>query len=233
MGDSLTDPKSHGGIYLEVLKERCPKSTFVSFGVGGNMVNMMRKRFLRDVYGEVQADAAAPSTKPNAPSSPSAATSVTTPAPAAPDAAPKWTDVILLGGLGDILSNETAGRNARLINGDLRLMAELARARGARVIAMTLPPWGGFKGYDGARAGITREVNAWIRASGPREASEKKGKEKGDVFDVVFEPGPSLTCGDPDKLCPELAFKDRLHWSEKGQRAVGAALYEAAFRDCE
>lgn len=226
MGDSLTDPKSHGGIYLEVLKERCPKSTFVSFGVGGNMVNMMRKRFLRDVYGEVQADAAAPSTNTNAPSAPSATSSVAAPAPSA-NATPKWTDVILLGGLGDILSNETAGRNARLINGDLRLMAELARARGARVIAMTLPPWGGFKGYDGARAAITREVNAWIRASGPKE------KEKGDVFDAVFEPGPSLTCGDPDKLCPELAFKDRLHWSEAGQRAVGAALYEAQFRGCE
>lgn len=228
MGDSLTDPKSHGGIYLEVLKERCPKSTFVSFGVGGNMVNMMRKRFLRDVYGEVQADATAPSTNKTSPSATSATPSAPTPAPAASNDTPKWTDVILLGGLGDILSNETAGRNARLINGDLRLMAELARARGARVVAMTLPPWGGFKGYDGARAGITREVNAWIRASGP-----KKEKEKGDVFDVVFEPGPSLTCGDPDKLCPELAFKDRLHWSEKGQRAVGAALYEVAFQGCQ
>src|SRR5690606_6468882 len=35
MGDSLTDPRSHGGKYLEYLRKRCPESRFDSYGIGG------------------------------------------------------------------------------------------------------------------------------------------------------------------------------------------------------
>src|SRR5437899_2691707 len=45
LGDSLTDPHSHGGKYLDVLRARCPESFFESWGKGGDMVNMMRRRF--------------------------------------------------------------------------------------------------------------------------------------------------------------------------------------------
>src|SRR6185295_4881792 len=35
IGDSLTDPRSHGGGYLEYLKERCPGLEIDNFGKGG------------------------------------------------------------------------------------------------------------------------------------------------------------------------------------------------------
>src|SRR5210317_450497 len=37
MGDSLTDPRSFGGKYLKLLRKRCPKSRFDSYGVGGQI----------------------------------------------------------------------------------------------------------------------------------------------------------------------------------------------------
>ena len=49
VGDSLTAARSHGGGYLAYLRERCPESRFEDFGRGGDMVNMMRRRFERDV----------------------------------------------------------------------------------------------------------------------------------------------------------------------------------------
>ncbi len=51
IGDSITDSRSHGGKYLAYLQKRCPQSRFDNYGVGGNMVNQMRRRFARDVLG--------------------------------------------------------------------------------------------------------------------------------------------------------------------------------------
>ncbi len=45
IGDSLTDPRSHGGGYLEYLKARCPGIEIDNFGKGATMVNQMRKSF--------------------------------------------------------------------------------------------------------------------------------------------------------------------------------------------
>lgn len=204
IGDSLTDPRSHGGKYLDVLRERCPESRFESYGVGGNMVNMMRRRFLRDVFGE-GADGGPPG---------AAAVGVGPERPA-------WTHVIVLGGLGDVLSNVTAGRTARAVQRDLAWMVAESRARGARAIVLTLPPWSGFRDYDGARAQMARDVNGWITA----EAAEGR-------IDGTLDTRPVLSCGDPERLCDDKAFPDRLHWSEAGQRAVGEALHRALFADC-
>jgi len=51
VGDSITDTRSHGGKYLAYLQKHCPQSHFDNYGVGGNMVNQMRRRFARDVLG--------------------------------------------------------------------------------------------------------------------------------------------------------------------------------------
>ncbi|MBL8740554.1 MAG: SGNH/GDSL hydrolase family protein [Myxococcales bacterium] len=192
IGDSLTDEKSHGGQYLEVLRERCPKSTFLGFGKGGNMVNMMRKRFLRDVYADGTPEAR------------------------------KLTHVIILGGLGDILSNETAFRTAKKIGADITTMVGWAHERGAKAYVLKLPPWGKMKAFNAERGAMTREVNAWIDS----EVAEKR-------IDATFDTRAVLACGNVDVLCDENAWKDGIHWSEKGQRAIGDALHKALFSDCE
>jgi lysophospholipase L1-like esterase len=49
IGDSLTDPRSHGGGYLHYLKTRCPTLEIDNFGKGAAMVNQMRRKFDTDV----------------------------------------------------------------------------------------------------------------------------------------------------------------------------------------
>ena len=51
VGDSLSDPKSGGAKYLELLRERCPESRFDTYGRGGTMVSQIRKRFRQDLFG--------------------------------------------------------------------------------------------------------------------------------------------------------------------------------------
>ena len=193
MGDSLTDPKSQGGKYLDLLKARCPKSRFDSYGKGGNMVNQMRKRFSRDVFGEGTGEQR-----------------------------PKYTHVIVLGGIGDILSNETAKRTPKLIERDLEKMYGLAHEHGAKVVALTLPPWGGAKAYDSARHAMTLAVNDFVRATVTNRQA-----------DFAVDIHPLLSCGNANKLCDDYAFKDHLHWNAKGHDIVGAELAAKVFADCE
>lgn len=191
MGDSLTDPRSHGGKYLDYLRERCPHSRFDSYGKGGNMVNQMRKRFARDVFGD--------GTKAKR---------------------PRYDHVIILGGIADIGSNVTAKRTVAKIESDLGEMYRITHEHGASVIALTVPPWGGFITYDEPRHAMTIELNDWIR---------RKPANVDNAVDIY----PLLSCGEAKKLCPEYGWPDKLHWSKKGHDIVGRALYEALFTDCE
>ena len=112
MGDSLTDPRSNGGLYLRYLKERCPRSTFDSYGKGGEMVNQMRRRFATDVLASVPSDGVAP-----------------------------YTHVLVFGGVNDLYSDLTAHRTLDKIEGDLSSMYAAAKGRGLAVIALTVTPW--------------------------------------------------------------------------------------------
>lgn len=192
MGDSLTDPKSHGGLYLEYLRKKCPKSRFDSYGKGGQMVNQMRKRFSRDIFGEDGDDK------------------------------PRYTHVMVLGGIGDILSNETAKRTVKQIEGDLGAMYAIAKKKGVAVIALTLPPWGGAKAYNAARHEMSLAVSAWIR-------DRKKEGEADAVVDLY----PLLSCGTDRELCGDYGWPDKLHWNAKGHDVAGKALFDAVFSDCE
>jgi lysophospholipase L1-like esterase len=195
MGDSLTDPRSHGGKYLDVLRKKCPQSRFDSYGKGGNMVNQMRKRFAHDVLGD-----------PPDPDEPK----------------PAYTHLILLGGINDICSDESANRTNDKIKDDLTAMYDMARDRGMKVVALTLPPWGGFKKYyNRRRAASTFEINGWI----------KEQLAAGEV-DALLDVFPVLSCGDPELLCDDYGMKDHVHWSTKGHDVVGEALYGAIFSDC-
>ncbi|WP_050431574.1 GDSL-type esterase/lipase family protein [Chondromyces crocatus] len=195
IGDSLTDARSGGGKFLETLRQRCPESRFDNYGKGGDMVNQMRRRFLRDVLGSHGVGDK-----------------------------PALTHVIVFGGVNDLYSDKTAFRTVPKIQADLSTMYAEARQRGARVVAMTVAPWGGFtRYYTEARGETTRQLNEWIRGR----------KEAGEV-DQVVDAFALLSCGKAERLCPEYTppFMDGLHFGTKGHEVLGQALYEAAFSEC-
>ena len=192
MGDSLTDPRARGGKYLDVLRTRCPKSRFDSYGIGGQMVNQMRKRFDDDIFGLGK---------------------------------PAYTHVIVFGGVNDLYSDLTAGRTPALIEQDLSAMYAAAHKHGAKVLALTVAPWGGFtRFFNASRAAATLEVNRWIlsqRATG--------------LVDAVVDAYGLLSCGDASTLCPRYTapFQDGLHFGDEGHRILGEALFTEAFSRCE
>jgi lysophospholipase L1-like esterase len=139
-----------------------------------------------------------------------------------PDGA--FTHLVVFGGVNDLYSDETAGRTVRKIEADLAALYAGGRARGLRIVAITVAPWGGFGKYYNARRGTaTRELNAWILA----------GPERGES-DVVVDAYTLLSCGDPERLCPRftLAKSDGLHFGKLGHETLGGALYDAEFSRC-
>lgn len=190
LGDSLTDAKSAGGRYLEVLAKRCPESRFDNFGKGGDMVNQIRRRFERDVLASGTA----------------------------------YTHVLVFGGVNDLYSDLTAGRTPAKISADLSAIYRASRARGWKVVALTVAPWGGFtKYYNERRGAATRELNAWI--------AERATQQE---VDHVIDAYALLACGDPERLCKEYAgsLRDGLHFGAPGHEKLGAAIYEQAFTNC-
>lgn len=188
IGDSLTDPKSGGGHYLTYLAERCKQSRFDSYGKGGNMVSQMRRRFARDVLGE------------------------------GGEKRPAYTHLIVLGGIADIGSSETANRTVEKIQEDLSAMYRMASDKGMKVIALTIPPWGAWPTYNDDRHAMMLAMNTWIR-SPPAHVAHAT-----DVF-------PKLVC-EGRKLCPQYA-SDKIHWNQKGHEVVGSLLLSEVFADCE
>jgi lysophospholipase L1-like esterase len=191
MGDSLTDARSHGGKFLDLLHQRCPKSQFDNYGKGGQMVNQMRYRFDEDVFGPGK---------------------------------PAYTHVIVFGGVNDLYSDLTAGRTPALIERDLAFMYQDAHRHGAKVVAVTVAPWGGFTRYfNASRSAATLEVNRWILAQ--RDAG---------VVDAVVDAYSLLSCGDPTVLCPAYTapFKDGLHFGGEGHEKLGEAMFAQVFSGC-
>jgi lysophospholipase L1-like esterase len=192
MGDSLTDARSGGGKFLDVLRERCPRSRFDNYGKGGQMVNQMRRRFADDLFGPGK---------------------------------PAYTHVLVFGGVNDLYSDLTAGRTPAKIEQDLLLMYQAAHQHGARVVALTVAPWGGFTRYfNASRGAATLELNRWITAQ--RDAG---------TADAVVDAYKLLSCGDPTKICVRYAppFTDGIHFGAEGHRKLGEALSDQVFASCE
>lgn len=205
IGDSLTDPKAQGGKYLDLLRERCPASRFDAYGRGGQMVNQMRARFARDIFGDASDDGPAVDK-------------------------PRYTHVIVFGGVNDLYSDRTAGRTVAKIEADLAAMYSMAHARGVAVVALTVAPWGGFSRYYNERRGrATAELNRWIgsQLSDPSATGARAG-----TVDAVVDTVPLLSCGDPTRLCPRYARKDQIHWTALGQQRLGEELHAKLFADC-
>lgn len=195
-GDSLTDGRVGGGGYLAHLRARCPESTFDDFGKGGDMVNMIRRRFFSQVFA---ADGRSLTGK-------------------------RYTHVLVFGGVNDLYSDLTAGRTVQKVSTDLDAMYLAARRHPAKVVAITVAPWGGFTKYYNERRGeATGRLNDWIK--------EQLGAGR---VDHVVDAYQLLSCGQPERLCPEYAhpIRDGLHFGKQGHEVLGKALYEAAFSGC-
>jgi lysophospholipase L1-like esterase len=135
-----------------------------------------------------------------------------------------FTHVVVFGGVNDLYSDESAGRTPARIETDLAAIYGASKARGWRVVALTVAPWGGFARYDNPRRrAATLELNAWI----------VEQAERGSV-DLVVDAYRLLSCGDPALLCPsyEPPHRDGLHFGKGGHEVLGAALYDAEFRRC-
>jgi lysophospholipase L1-like esterase len=141
----------------------------------------------------------------------------------APDR-PAYTHVIVFGGVNDLYSDLTAGRTPAKIEHDLAQMYDAAHRHGAKVVALTVAPWGGFRRYfNPSRGAATLEVNRWIFAQ--RDAGRA---------DAVVDAYGLLSCGDPKMLCPAYVapHKDGLHFGPDGHRRLFEALVAQVFGAC-
>jgi lysophospholipase L1-like esterase len=196
IGDSLTDERVGGGGYLKVLRKKCPESVFDDFGKGADMVNQMRRRFFREV---IRTDGRG-------------------------IARPKFTHVLIFGGVNDLYSDLTAGRTVGKISKDLSAMYSASKLHGAAVVAITVAPWGGFRKYYNARRGAaTQNLNSWIATQRDERA-----------IDTVVDAYALLSCGDPERLCPDYshAINDGLHFGPAGHERLGQALADQVFVNC-
>jgi len=195
IGDSLTDVRAGGGKYLAALSKKCPQSQFDAYGVGGQRTDHMRWRFLSDLFGK-----STPWHKK-----------------------PRYTHVIVLGGVNDLAAASMTDTRITRIEKNLSYMYEKGRAKGLGVIAMTVPPFGRLKGSVDKRIEAAERLNRWIMER------ENKG-EVGTAVDIH----PLLSCGDSAVLCPRYRrfADDQVHWNTAGHERVAEALYERAFSDC-
>ncbi|MEU8625045.1 FG-GAP-like repeat-containing protein [Streptomyces sp. NPDC048669] len=70
--------------------------------------------------------------------------------------------LVLYEGVNDIALDNAS---AAAVEQGIRSIAARARARGIRVVAATIPPFGGYSGYSDAKDTVRQQVNAYIRAS--------------------------------------------------------------------
>ena len=78
---------------------------------------------------------------------------------------PRYSHVIVFGGVNDLISNLTAHRTNDRIEGDLSQMYRWAKQANARVVGITVTPWGGFKRYfNQERSKNTQLLNSWSRS---------------------------------------------------------------------
>jgi lysophospholipase L1-like esterase len=138
--------------------------------------------------------------------------------------AARYTHLIVFGGVNDLYSDLTAGRTPEKVGKDFSAMFSAARERKMKIVALTVAPWGGFRKYfNESRGQTTLELNDWI----------KRQRAEGAV-DHVIDTYSLLSCGDPERLCPELAapYKDGIHFGPAGHEKIGSALYETVFKSC-
>lgn len=136
-----------------------------------------------------------------------------------------YSHAIVFGGVNDLYSDQTANRSLNRIEGDLSRIYSALKARGVDVIAITVTPWGGFKKwFTPERGQNTLTLNRWI-AEQPAAGA----------IATAVDAYPLLSCGEPEKLCPDMAlpFKDGLHFGKLGHEKLAQALLAGPFKSCD
>jgi len=137
----------------------------------------------------------------------------------------RYSHAIVFGGVNDLYSDQSAGRSLPKIEADLTRIYDALKARGVDVIAITVTPWGDFKRwFTPERGQNTLSLNRWI-------LERLAAGAIGSAVDAY----PLLSCGDPARLCPELAapHKDGLHFGKLGHQKLAKALLEGPFSSCK
>ena len=135
-----------------------------------------------------------------------------------------YSHAIVFGGVNDLYSDQTANRSLVRIEGDLTRIYSALRERGTSVIAITVTPWGGFKRwFTPERSQNTQTLNGWILA-----------QPSANAIASALDAYPLLSCGEPERLCPELAapYKDGLHFGKLGHQKLAKALLNGPFQSC-
>jgi lysophospholipase L1-like esterase len=135
-----------------------------------------------------------------------------------------YSHAIVFGGVNDLYSDQTANRKLSRIESDLSQIYQELKSHGTQVIAISVTPWGGFKRwFTPERSQNTLTLNRWIL-----------GQASSGAVWAALDAYPLLSCGDPERLCPELAapHKDGLHFGKLGHEKLAKALLEGPFRGC-
>jgi lysophospholipase L1-like esterase len=136
----------------------------------------------------------------------------------------RYSHAIVFGGVNDLYSDQTANRTLARIEADLTRIYDALQTRGTHVVAITVAPWGDFKRWFTAqRSQNTRTLNDWILT-----------QPSAGQITAALDAYPLLSCGDPERLCPELAapHKDGLHFGKLGHQKLAQALLAGPFRAC-
>ncbi len=136
---------------------------------------------------------------------------------------PKFSHLVVWGGVNDLISANTVRRTVETISDDLAFMYAEGKREGMQVVAINVAPWGGAAEYDSKRLTMTLGLNEWILAQ------DDEGK-----VDYVVDAYRLLSCGNPQMLCKKykFPFHDGLHFGRKAHDVVGAALFEGVFNRC-
>lgn len=136
----------------------------------------------------------------------------------------RYSHAIVFGGVNDLYSDQTAQRSLSRIQADLTRIYRALNERGIEVIAITVAPWGGFKRwFTPERSQHTQSLNSWL-------LEQAKTGAVASSVDAYAR----LSCGDPERLCPEFAapHTDGLHFGRLGHERLAQALIEGPFGSC-
>lgn len=127
--------------------------------------------------------------------------------------------VSVLGGINNI------GSEAR-VKKDLISMYKRAKAEGAKVIGITITPYGNYKTANAQRNQNVQSINSWIKAGAPDPDDNNKR-----LLDHIIDANTLLADkNDPTKLNRAFDSSDGLHPNAAGQTAIAFELAKTVFK---